>query len=185
MADHPSPRLRAVHRALADPLRIRLFELVSAQPRSARELAALAGRPPNRLYHHLAQLEEGGLIEVTEYRRLPSGKVERVYAPSAVEPPGDAASPAERAQFLSAVLEATRADITGASQAQQAGEHRYIGLVRSTVRVSERRLEKLRADIEEFIRAAVDQPDPGAAWATVLWAAVDREARREQDGPRD
>lgn len=177
MGDRPSPRLRAIHRALADPLRIRLLELIAARPRSARELAALTGRQPNRLYHHLARLEEGGLIEVTEYRRVPGGKVERVYAPTAAEPPGDAASPAERAEFLSAVLEATRADITAASQAEEAGERRNIDLMRSVVRVSERRLAKLRTHIEEFIHAAEDQPDDDGAWTTVLWAAVDRQDR--------
>lgn len=178
MSDHPSPRLRAVHRALADPLRIRLLELVAVRPRSARELAGLTGRPANRLYHHLARLEEGGLIEVAEYRRVPGGKVERVYAPAAAEPPGDAASPAETAQFLSAVLEATRADISVAAQAQEAGEQRNITVVRSVVRVSERRLAGLSADIEELIRDAQDHPDDDGTWTTVLWAAVDRQDRR-------
>jgi DNA-binding transcriptional ArsR family regulator len=177
MSDHPSPRLRAVHRALADPLRIHLLELLSVQPRSARELAKPTGRQPNRLYHHLARLEEGGLIEVTEYRQVPGGKVERVYAPTATEPPGDTASPAETAQFLSAMLEATRADITAASQAQEAGEHRTITLTRSVVRVSEQRLAELKAHIKEFIASAQDNPDPSGAWTTVLWAAVDRQDR--------
>jgi DNA-binding transcriptional ArsR family regulator len=182
VTDHPSPRLRAVHRALADPLRIQLYELLAAQPRSARELAGLTGRPPNRLYHHLALLERGGLIEVAEYRQAPGGKVERVYAPTATEPPGDAAAPAERAGFLAAVLEATRADITAASQAQEAGEDRDITLVRSVVRVSAERVAELRATVEEFLRAARDQPDSGGAWTTIVWVAVDRE-QRGRPGP--
>jgi len=177
MGDRPSPRLRAVHMALADPLRIHLLELIAAQPRSARELAGLTGRQPNRLYHHLAKLEEGGLIEVAEYRRMPGGKAERVYAPVTVEPPAAAASPAETAQFLSAVLEATRADIIAASQAQESGEHRDITVTRSVVRVSERRLAEFTAGVEEFIRAAQDHPDPDGTWTTVLWAAVDRQDR--------
>jgi DNA-binding transcriptional ArsR family regulator len=178
MADHPSPRLRSIHRALADPLRLRLLELLSARPRSARELAALTRRQPNRLYHHLAQLEDGGLIEVTEYRRVPGGKVERVYAPAAAEPPGDAASPADRARFLSAVLELTRADITAASQAEEAGEHRDIDLHRSVIKVSERRLAQLRAHFSKFIRETQDHPDADGTWTTILWAAVDRQDRR-------
>ena len=186
MNDHPAVRLRDVHRALADPLRIQLLELLSARPRSAGELAGLIGRQPNRLYHHLALLEEGGLIEVTEYRRVRGGKVERVYAAAAAEPPGDAATPAETAQFLSAMLEATRADITAASHAQEAGEHRDISLIRSVVRVSEQHLAALKASIEDFIRNAQEHPDPDGAWTTVLWAAADREARHipgGQDSP--
>jgi DNA-binding transcriptional ArsR family regulator len=183
MVDSPTPRLRAVHRALADPLRIRLFELVAVRPRSARELAALIGRPPNRLYHHLAQLESGGLIQVSEYRRAAGGKAERVYAPTAVEPPGDAASPAEQLQFLSAVLEVTRADITAARQAGEAGERRNVDLSRAVVRVSERRLAVLKAQVEDFLHAADEEPDDDGTWTTILFAAVDREDRPARSAP--
>jgi DNA-binding transcriptional ArsR family regulator len=177
MVDHPTPRLRAVHRALADPLRIRLFELLAIRPRSARELAELIGRQPNRLYHHLAQLESGGLIQVTEYRRVPGGKVERVYAAAAVEPPGDSASPAEQLQFLSAVLEVTRADITAAREAGEAGERRNVELSRAVIQVSERRLAVLKAQVADFLHAAEEQPDEDGVWTTILWVAVDREHR--------
>jgi predicted ArsR family transcriptional regulator len=129
------------------------------------------------LYHHLAQLESGGLIEVTEYRRVPAGKVERVYAPTAVEPPADAASPEEQLQFLSAVLEVTRADVAAARQAGEAGERRNVALMRSVVQVSEQRLDGLRSKIEDFVRAAEEQPDDDGTWTTILWAAVDREDR--------
>lgn len=178
MADRAPLQLRSVHRALADPLRLQLFGLLAVRPRSARELAELTGRQPNRLYHHLTLLEEGGLIEVTEYRQVPGGKVERVYAHAAAEPPGDTATPAETAQFLSAVLETTRAEITVAAQAREAGEQRTFGLVRGVVKVSEQRLAEFRALLEQFIADARDQPDPDGAWTTILWAAVDRTERK-------
>ena len=75
-----------VHKALADPLRIQLVEWLMQRPRSARELADCAGLPADRLYYHLGQLEQAGLIEVAEYRRLARGKAERVYA-AAKRPP--------------------------------------------------------------------------------------------------
>jgi DNA-binding transcriptional ArsR family regulator len=187
MADHPSPRLRAVHRALADPLRIRLFELLAVRPRSAKELAGLVGMRPDRLYHHLSQLEEAKLIEIAEYRRLPGGKVERVYAPAAAEPPGDAASPADVALLLNAALETTRADVNAAALAQEAGEDRRIGLGRTVLRLSEQHLAELKAAFEDLLRAAHDNPDPGGVWTTVLWAAIDRQdrrARRPAGAPR-
>lgn len=174
MADRPSPRLRAVHRALADPLRLELYGLLAALPRSARELAGLTGRQPNRLYHHLTLMENGGLIEVVEYRQVPGGKVERVYAPTAAEPPGDAATPTETAEFLSAILETTRAEITAAAAAKEAGEHRNFGLVRGVVKVREQRLAELRAMLEEFIADAQARPDPDGAWTTIVWATADR-----------
>ena len=92
-----------MHKALAGPLRIRLVEWLMERPRSARELADCAGLPADRLYYHLGQLEQAGLIEVAEYRRLARGKAERVYAPAEAEPPGDDASPQETAAFLGSV----------------------------------------------------------------------------------
>src|SRR5262252_9305873 len=105
MTKHHRPGLRSVHRALADPMRIRLLECLWGQPQSAKELAAWADIAPDRLYYHLAQLEQAGLIEIAEYRRLPRGKVERVYRPTPIEPPDDEATPVEYAEFLGAMLE--------------------------------------------------------------------------------
>ena len=166
-----------MHRALADPLRIRLFELLSGQPRSAKELAELVKMPADRLYHHLAQLEEGGLIEVAEYRKLRGGKVERVYAPAASEPPGEQASPVDVAQFLGSMLEATRADINAAAMAKEAGERREMGLMRSTVRLNGEHLAELRARLEELLVSANDHPDDDGVFTTVVWSLIDRQDR--------
>jgi DNA-binding transcriptional ArsR family regulator len=182
LAEGPSPRLRAVHKALADPLRIRLFELVAAQPRSAKELAGLVGMRPDRLYHHLAQLEEGGLIEISGYRELPGGKVERVYSPAAAEPPGDDATPADVARLLSAALETTRADVNAAALAQEAGEQRRIGLGRMVLRLNEQHLTEIQDRINELLFAAQEHPDEDGVWTTVLWAVADREDRRSVAG---
>lgn len=178
MSEARPPRLRAVHRALADPLRIRLYELLVGRPQSARELAQRLGMRPDRLYHHLAQLEDGKLIEVADYRRLPGGKVERLYATVAIEPARDDASPAEVAQLLNAVLETTRAEVNAATLAQEAGEDRRIGVGRTVLRLDELHLERLKASIEALLLAARDQPDDGGVWTTILWAAVDRQDRR-------
>jgi DNA-binding transcriptional ArsR family regulator len=151
--------LRSLHRALADPMRIQLLECLWARPQSAKELAEWAGMPPDRLYYHLAQLERAGLIEVAQYRPLPGGKVERVYRPTPVEPPGDQAAPLEVAAMLGAMLEATRADITAASVAKEAGERREITLTRATVRLSEAELITLREQVMELVRQAQDKSD--------------------------
>ncbi len=173
-----SDRLNAVHRALADPLRIRLYELLVLQPRSAKELASHLVMRPDRLYHHLDQLEAGGLIEIAEYRRLPRGKVERVYAPAAVEPPTDTPTPADVALLLGAALETTRADVNAATLAQEAGENRQVALTRTAVHLNKRHLDELKAAIDELLSSARDQPDADGVWTTVLWASVDRQDRR-------
>jgi DNA-binding transcriptional ArsR family regulator len=182
--NRPEPRLQAVHRALADPLRIRLFELLVRRPQSAKELARQVGLRPDRLYHHLAQLEEGKLIEIAGYRPLAGGKVERVYAPAAVEPLVDDASPADVARLLGAALETTRADVNAASLAKEAGEERSISLSRTGVRLNARHLAELRAAIEELLRQARERPDDDGVWTTVLWTAIDREDRRPAAGGR-
>lgn len=178
MTEHQLPQLRAIHRALADPLRIRLFELLSVQPQSAGELAGRVGMRPERLYHHLAQLEAAKLIQIAGYRPLAGGKVERVYAPAPAEPPGDDASPADIALLLNAALETTRADINAATAAKEAGEDRQITLTRTGVRLNHQHLAELTAAIGELLRAAQDHPDDDGVWTTVLWTAIDRQDRR-------
>lgn len=183
MSDGPSPRLRAVHRALADPLRIRLYELLVGRPQSAKELAQHVGMRPDRLYHHLGQLEEGKLIEVAEYRPLPGGKVERVYAPANVEPSDGVSTPADVALLLSAVLETTRADVNAATRAQEAGEERSVGLGRTVVHLNQRRLEELKSTLEELFAAAEQHPDDDGVRTTLLWVVVDRQDRQTAPAP--
>jgi DNA-binding transcriptional ArsR family regulator len=186
-----------VHKALADPLRIRLVEALWETPRSARELATCLGLPADRLYYHLGQLEDAGLVEVSGYRRLARGKVERVYAPAAVEPPGDAASPEEMVAFLGSVLEATRADIAAAYQAKQDGRRREVEVHRGAVRLTEQGLAELRGHIAQLAAkfgdpgdgsadgaggaeaggAAEGRAEDGGVWARVVFAAVDLQDR--------
>jgi len=68
-------------RALADPLRIEILDVMGQHPiRSwtAKELAARIGGSQTRLYRHLALLEERGLIRVAS-TRIVSGITERRY----------------------------------------------------------------------------------------------------------
>ena len=185
MTKHQHPGLRSVHRALADPMRIRLLECLWGRPQSAKELAEWAGMAPDRLYYHLAQLEQARLIEIAEYRRLPGGKVERVYRPTPVEPPGDEATPLEFADFLGVMLEATRADITAASMAKEAGERREITLMRATVRLSEAELVTLREHLLSLVRQAQDQPDDEGVWTRVVVTLVDLQDRGQPTGKGD
>jgi DNA-binding transcriptional ArsR family regulator len=166
-------------------MRIRLLECLWGRPQSAKELAAWAGLPPDRLYYHLAQLEEARLIEIAEYRRLPGGKVERVYRPTPVEPPGDEASPLEYAEFLGAMLEATRADITAASLAKEAGERREITPTRTTVRLSEAELVTLRERLLELVRLAQDKPNDEGIWTRVVVTLVDLQDRGQKTSKGD
>ena len=172
----------AVHRALADPLRIRLLEWLAEEPRSARQLADCAEMPADRLYYHLGQLEQAGLIEVASYRRLARGKAERVYARAESEPPGDDASPEETPAFLGSVLEATAMDITAAYQARQSGHRREVDLHRGALRLTDQALAELRGHIAQLAARFAD-PRADGTWARVVLALVDVQDRPDADPP--
>jgi DNA-binding transcriptional ArsR family regulator len=171
-----------VHKALADPLRIRLLEWLIEAPRSARQLADCAGLPADRLYYHLGQLEQAGLIEVAEYRRLARGKAERIYAPAETEPPGDDADPEETAAFLRSALEATAMDITAAFQAKQAGRRREVDLHRGALRLTDQALAELRGHIEQLAARFAD-PAADGTWTRVVLTLVDLQDRPGADPP--
>jgi DNA-binding transcriptional ArsR family regulator len=171
-----------VHKALADPLRIRLLEWLAEAPRSARQLADCVGLPADRLYYHLGQLEQAGLIEIAEYRPLARGKVERVYAPAQTEPPGDNADPEEMMAFLGSMLEATAMDITAAYRAKQAGHRREVDLRRGALRLTNEALAELRGSIEQLAARFAD-PGAGGTWTGVLVTLVDLQDRPEADPP--
>jgi DNA-binding transcriptional ArsR family regulator len=181
MPKRRTPDWRSPHRALADPLRIRLLECLWGRPQSAKELAEWAGIPPDRLYYHLAQLEQAGLIEIAEYRRLPGGKVERVYRPAEVEPPGDVATPEELSRFLSAAMEATQVDLAAAGAAKEAGERREISLTRTALRLTEAEWIALRDHILELLRQAQEKSDDEGVWTRVVFTLVDLQDRGSKD----
>lgn len=171
-------RWRGVHKALADPLRVRLLEALWEIPRSARELAECTEMPADRLYYHLGQLEDAGLVAVVDYRRLARGKVERVYAPARVEPPGEDAGPEEMVAFLGAMLDATRADIAAAYQAEAAGRRREVNLSRGSLRLTDQARQELCRYLEELAGRFEEPTTSGeGAWTSVLVALVDLQDR--------
>jgi len=168
-----------IHRALADPLRIRMHEMLWLGPRSAKELAGAVGLAPDRVYYHLRQLERAGLVEVSGYRPLPGGKVERLYRCAEAEPPPDASSPQEVATFLRSVLEATKADVSAALMATEEGRRREVYLGRGAIRLSEAALADLMGQLKTLEER---WGDPGTAgddgvWVRTLVALVDLEDR--------
>jgi DNA-binding transcriptional ArsR family regulator len=179
----PRKTWHGVHKALADPLRIRLLEWLFEAPRSARQLAGCAGLPADRLYYHLGQLEQAGLIEVAEYRPLARGKVERVYAPAEAEPPGDDADPEETAAFLGSMLEATAMDITAAYQARRAGRRREVDLHRGALLLTDDALAELRGHIEQLAARFADPGTDGTLTGVVL-ALVDLQDRPDAEPSR-
>ena len=172
---------RSVHRALADPLRIRLLEALWFSPRSVKELAEAVGLPPDRLYYHLRQLEQAAIIEVSGYRPLPGGKVERLYQRAEVEPPDEGASPEEIATFLGAVLDVTKADITAAHRAKADGQRREVRVSVGALRLTDEGLAELLRNVDDLQERFAD-PEAEGTWVRALVALVDLEERPPDGG---
>jgi len=144
------------------------------RPRSAKELAKIAGVAPDRLYYHLNKLEGAGLIRVSGYRELGGGKVERIYAAVEHEPPGDEATPEEVTQFLEAMLEATRVDLHAAGRRVRSGGRGKRSLTRDTLRLSPARFEELVARLGNLVAEFRSDPgEEGDVPVRLLWTLIE------------
>lgn len=108
----------ATLQVVADPLRLRILELLRREPRAVKEIAAALNIAPTKLYYHIKLLEGRDLIRVAE-TRVVSGLVEKRYRVTAyrlsvdrtlLSP--DATGGTEGIDtFLSVVLDHTRSEI--------------------------------------------------------------------------
>ena len=65
-------------RVLADPLRMRIVEVLCRGERTTKQVAEELGEKPTKLYHHVEALEKVGLVRQTRTRRN-RGTLERYY----------------------------------------------------------------------------------------------------------
>jgi DNA-binding transcriptional ArsR family regulator len=103
-------------KALADPLRYRVFENLLANARTAKQMAAHLGTHPTRLYHHFRVLEKAGLIRPAGTRQT-RGTTEK-YFTAAIDRieagAGTTGVPSSLATaLLAGVLGSTLAEIEG------------------------------------------------------------------------
>jgi len=158
-----APGITGIHRALADPTRVRLLELLWFGRRTVKELGDALDMPPDRLYYHLDLLEKGGLVKVVELRPAARGRVERVYAPADHEPPTDETSVEDREAFLAAMIEATLADLHAAMARKKAGGRDKVNLLRSTIFLDPDRQEEMRARLDALAEEFRSEPGtPGS-----------------------
>ena len=165
-------------RALAHPLRLRMLELFAETPRTTKQVAALLGQPPTRLYHHVAALERAGLLVLKETRPN-RGVVEKWYeavarqmaAPRAGARPGRAGAGVRRALVMT-LLEQARQEMMFATSRPGAEAPLLVRLVvaappRTMPAVRERLLAMVKEIQQEF---ACDDADAEAATEYERWA---------------
>ena len=82
-------------RALADPLRVTILELLLERAATVAELAAAVERPKSTVAHHVNVLAEAGLLRVVRTRRVRAideryyGRTARMFYVGVVNRPGD------------------------------------------------------------------------------------------------
>jgi DNA-binding transcriptional ArsR family regulator len=86
-------------RAIADPLRSTLLDLVLERAATVSELAAAVGRPKSTVAHHVAVLVDAGMLRVVRTRRVRAideryyGRTGRTIAIGVARRPGDTTTP--------------------------------------------------------------------------------------------
>lgn len=69
-------------RAVSDPLRVQILELLEGQVLTVRQVAEKLGLAPSKLYYHFGALEKIGLIEVAETRMV-ANMLEKTFTSTA------------------------------------------------------------------------------------------------------
>jgi len=157
-------------KAMADPLRSQLIQLLRDRARSTQEIAEELSVPKGTIGHHLKVLEDAGLIRVVRTRKVRAmtekfyGRTARLFLYQA-EDPADA-----RAISANSLRQAS-------SEVERAAVHTGFGLVRARLSKKDaarfnRRAQKLLTDFR-----AADAPG-GHPWSfTVgLWSTEDDNA---------
>jgi DNA-binding transcriptional ArsR family regulator len=155
-------------RAVSDPLRVQIVELLLNDKQTVKQVAEKLGLAPSKLYYHFNALENLALIEVVETRMV-SNMQEKSYKATAsymdVDPALLNLATDEGKETISTVLsstiDATREDILRSLHARQfqleqgaEEQPRRFIINRVTSRVSEERIQELQdrlgALIQEF-----------------------------------
>lgn len=168
-------------RAIADPLRVQIMELLEGQKLTVKQVAEKLGLAPSKLYYHFSALEKLGLIEVAETRMV-SNMLEKKFKAAAealeVDPSLFKFSKEGDNEpiniLLASTIDATREDLFRSLQARQfqleqgADEQpRRLIINRVVSRVSEERVgefqDRLVKLIQEFeaddkVSKSTDQP---------------------------
>ena len=155
-------------RAISDPLRVQILELLEGQALTVKQVAEKLGLAPSKLYYHFGALEKLGMIEVEETRMV-ANMLEKTYTSAAhlldIDPSlfkfnkeGDN-EPINI--LLSSTIDATRDDLLRSLQARQfqleqgmEEQPRRIIINRVVSSVSEKRIgefqDRLAKLIQEF-----------------------------------
>ena len=161
---------------LADPMRVRVLEILLRAAATPKQVALALGERPSRLYHHVAALERAGLVRLVATRPV-RGAVEKYYRPVARQFVVDRAlfAPARGGRQSAALgaVEAMAADIltTAAAEVRRGlaegtlplEDPTRVEVARVPVRATATQAAALMAQLRALLAAAaVEDDSPGA-----------------------
>src|SRR5215218_7113914 len=102
-------KLVVLFRALADPARLRILGAIVEEPKTGKELSDALGLTPPTISHHIAKLNEAGLIRVTEegtrhYYTLNEQALRAAHRESSAAIPERAKGPSEEERERAKIL---------------------------------------------------------------------------------
>jgi len=171
-------------KVIADPLRWQILELLVLNAMTVKELGEKLGLAPSKLYYHISQLEEHGLVSIAE-TRIVSGIIEKRYQATAEAIDIDPAllsfsTDAGRDNIhtvLLATIDATREDLLRSLQARAfeleqgaAQQPRHVLVNRALSRIPEEQAEAFKHRLKELIQefSAADAEDADQAFALTI-----------------
>ena len=160
-------------KVVADPLRLKILELLRGAPHTVKQLGAALHTPLKKLYYHVNLLEEHGLIRVAS-TRVVSGIIEKQYQVTAYRLSVDHAllSPAEAGgdsldAFLSMILDHVKSEIKKGVRAgliqpgqEKSLQERGLLLGRRWIRMSPSRADEFLLRLKE-LEHEFETPQPG------------------------
>lgn len=145
-------------KAVSDPLRIRILDTLQAgKDRSwtVKEIAATLGEPATKLYHHIKQLEQVGLVRDVE-TRVVSGIVEHRYRIGQLVIRFDdelfrsSATRGDSAATIASIIDGARDEIV--THLVREGDESEIGMTKVVTRVAPQDAELLQEELVKVIR---------------------------------
>lgn len=176
-------------RVLADPLRMRVVEVLCRGERTTKQVAEELGEKPTKLYHHVEALEKVGLVRPTRTRRN-RGTLERYYVAVArnfrADPRlfsgGGPSTPAIQS-MVSTILGSTGQEMerlaAGARGKTGLGEEGALGYLAidadpETIARLRRRLRRLLQDIQKIANEDTPRGDCRRYRLTLAFFPLDR-----------
>jgi len=144
-------------RAMADPFRVRLIQLLRDRARSTQEISEELSVPKGTVGHHLKVLESAGLIRVVRTRKV-RAVTEKFYGRTARLFLFEAEDPADARALSAAALRRAAAELEVSPEAVRFGFPKSRLVHRDEVRL-ERRLKRL---IDDFLAAETPGGTPYA-----------------------